>query len=457
MTALIVKGLTWTPRRTVRDRNLNAISGSGVIQPCLCSKRQKSFRLRQKGLVQRAAASGNGVLSDSNVPEGHRGLHGALYGEGGAEIHAATKYNFRKGEDDGDAILDVKTYLVSRDGERPLGVYAVYDGEHNVQYIGYSRNIVLALKKHLANVGEDVCAFVRVMVFMNKAMTTRENLEREAMDWIDHEGTLPPGNGAEKELWEGTATLGVDAMSSRERETYEEKKNKMRKAMGANLHDDVPGESLDSKERRLRLIKAVEGDNWSAVISEQTRETLTPEAAAAAQPSQEAIISPFAQAPIHRSVGNVEELCEADMNAETVNKALDEVRPYLIADGGNVEVVNVEEGNVFLRLQGACGTCPSSTATMKMGIERVLKSTFGEQLIEVIQLDQQDTSANEMAVDEHLNLLRPAIEGYGGSVDVVSVSDGVCELKYSGPAPIGVGIKAAIKDKFPDVKEVILQ
>lgn len=48
---------------------------------------------------------------------------------------------------------------------------------------------------------------------------------------------------------------------------------------------------------------------------------------------------------------------------------------------------------------------------MKMGIERVLQSTFGEQLIEVIQLDQQDTSANEGAVDEHLNVLRPAIEG----------------------------------------------
>lgn len=115
-----------------------------------------------------------------------------------------------------------------------------------------------------------------------------------------------------------------------------------------------------------------------------------------------------------------------EMDVPSVNKALDEVRPYLIADGGNVEVVNVEDGNVFLRLQGACGmrpltvykhnfvsagTCPSSTATMKMGIERVLQSTFGEQLIEVIQLDQQDTSANEGAVDEHLNVLRPAIEG----------------------------------------------
>lgn len=56
-----------------------------------------------------------------------------------------------------------------------------------------------------------------------------------------------------------------------------------------------------------------------------------------------------------------------------MDKALDEVRPYLIADGGNVEVAAVQDGVVMLRLQGACGTCPSSTATMKMGIERSLR------------------------------------------------------------------------------------
>lgn len=55
-----------------------------------------------------------------------------------------------------------------------------------------------------------------------------------------------------------------------------------------------------------------------------------------------------------------------------VDRALDEVRPYLIADGGNVEVAEVEDGVVKLRLQGACGTCASSAATMKMGIERSL-------------------------------------------------------------------------------------
>ncbi len=56
-------------------------------------------------------------------------------------------------------------------------------------------------------------------------------------------------------------------------------------------------------------------------------------------------------------------------NVETV---LDELRPYLMADGGNVEVVELDGPIVRLRLQGACGSCPSSTMTLKMGIERRL-------------------------------------------------------------------------------------
>eukprot|EP00210_Caulerpa_lentillifera_P004565 g4355.t1 len=432
---------------------------NGVLVPCriqsCCKLRRSRYRLRTQvssggGPPSEALSSQNGVISDSNVPEGHRGLHGALYGEGGAELHNSSSYEFRDGEDDGEAVMTVSSYLATREGERPLGVYAVYDKSHNIQYIGYSRNIVLALKRHVEKLGEDLCYYLRVMVFMNRAMSTRENLEREALDWIEREGTLPPGNGAEKDLWDlGSDTLGVSNMSDKERAVYEEKKNKLRKAMGENLHDPVPGESLESKERRLRLIKAVEGDNWSAVVNEQTNETIEGK-------PQEQIVSPFAQAPIHRSIGQETDHPDEEMTTESVDTALDEVRPYLIADGGNVEVVNVEDGNVFLRLQGACGTCPSSTATMKMGIERVLKTSFGDQLIEVIQVDSQDTSASIQSVNDQLDVLRPAIQGYGGSVEVLKVEDGVCELKYTGPAPIGMGIQAAIRDKFPDIHDVKL-
>ena len=69
-------------------------------------------------------------------------------------------------------------------------------------------------------------------------------------------------------------------------------------------------------------------------------------------------------------------------NVETV---LDEMRPYLIADGGNVELVELDGPTVKLRLQGACGSCPSSTMTLRMGIERRLKE-FIPEILEVEQV-----------------------------------------------------------------------
>jgi Fe-S cluster biogenesis protein NfuA len=59
---------------------------------------------------------------------------------------------------------------------------------------------------------------------------------------------------------------------------------------------------------------------------------------------------------------------------EEVQAALDTVRPQLQADGGDAEIVEItEDGVVKLRLKGACGGCPMSQMTLKMGIERILK------------------------------------------------------------------------------------
>ncbi len=67
------------------------------------------------------------------------------------------------------------------------------------------------------------------------------------------------------------------------------------------------------------------------------------------------------------------------MLREKIEKALDRVRPMLAADGGNVEFVDVSEaGVVKLRLKGACGSCPMSQMTLKMGIEKVLKQEVPE-------------------------------------------------------------------------------
>ncbi len=66
------------------------------------------------------------------------------------------------------------------------------------------------------------------------------------------------------------------------------------------------------------------------------------------------------------------------LTKDNVDMVLDELRPYLMADGGNVEIVELDGPVVRLRLQGACGSCPSSTMTLKMGIERRLRERIPE-------------------------------------------------------------------------------
>ena len=63
---------------------------------------------------------------------------------------------------------------------------------------------------------------------------------------------------------------------------------------------------------------------------------------------------------------------------ERVEKSLDTIRPALMADGGNVELVDVEDGIAKVRLQGACGTCPSALMTLKQGIEVRVKEDVPE-------------------------------------------------------------------------------
>jgi len=70
---------------------------------------------------------------------------------------------------------------------------------------------------------------------------------------------------------------------------------------------------------------------------------------------------------------------------DEVLEVLDKLRPFLQRDGGDVELVDVEDGVVKLRLMGACGSCPSATITLKAGIERALLEEV-EGIEEVIQV-----------------------------------------------------------------------
>ena len=64
---------------------------------------------------------------------------------------------------------------------------------------------------------------------------------------------------------------------------------------------------------------------------------------------------------------------------DRVEKALEKIRPSLQADGGDVELVEVtDDGIVKVKLTGACGSCPMSQMTLKMGVERVVKEEVPE-------------------------------------------------------------------------------
>ncbi len=63
---------------------------------------------------------------------------------------------------------------------------------------------------------------------------------------------------------------------------------------------------------------------------------------------------------------------------QRVDKALDMIRPSIRMDGGDVELIDVEEGVARVRMVGACGGCPMSTMTLKMGIERAIRHQVPE-------------------------------------------------------------------------------
>ena len=78
-------------------------------------------------------------------------------------------------------------------------------------------------------------------------------------------------------------------------------------------------------------------------------------------------------------------------NAELIQKVenvIDQIRPYLQADGGNIRFVELTEDNVVnVELLGACGTCPMSTMTLKSGVEQAMKKAIPEiKSVEAINL-----------------------------------------------------------------------
>lgn len=151
------------------------------------------------------------------------------------------------------------------------------------------------------------------------------------------------------------------------------------------------------------------------------------------------------------------ELTEA--NVETV---LDEVRPYLMADGGNVEFVDIDGLVVKLKLKGACGSCPSSLTTMTMGIKRRLMERIPEILdVEQVTDEQQGLELNSENVDMVLGEIRPYLVGTGGGgLDLAGIEGPIVKVKITGPAAnvmtVRVAVTQKLRERIPGIAAVQL-
>ncbi|XP_016472160.2 nifU-like protein 3, chloroplastic isoform X1 [Nicotiana tabacum] len=144
--------------------------------------------------------------------------------------------------------------------------------------------------------------------------------------------------------------------------------------------------------------------------------------------------------------------CVLPLTEENVEKVLDEVRPGLMADGGNVVLHEIDGLVVVLKLQGACGSCPSSTMTLKMGIETRLRDKIPE-IMEVEQIQDSETGLelNEENIEKLLGEIRPYLVGAGGGeLELVQINDYIVKVRLSGPAASVMTVRVALTQKLRD-------
>ncbi|GLT80346.1 hypothetical protein SLA2020_517890 [Shorea laevis] len=142
--------------------------------------------------------------------------------------------------------------------------------------------------------------------------------------------------------------------------------------------------------------------------------------------------------------------CVLPLTEENVEKVLDEVRPALMADGGNVALHEIDGLVVVLKLQGACGSCPSSTMTLKTGIETRLRDKIPEIMaVEQILDTETGLELNEENVEKVLAEIRPYLVGAGGGeLELVEIKEYVVKVRLSGPAARVMTVRVALTQKL---------
>ncbi|TVU26167.1 hypothetical protein EJB05_28703 [Eragrostis curvula] len=163
-----------------------------------------------------------------------------------------------------------------------------------------------------------------------------------------------------------------------------------------------------------------------------------------------------------QAVANPDPATELPLTAENVEAVLDEVRPYLMADGGNVALHEIDGNVVRLKLQGACGSCPASVTTMKMGIERRLMEKIPEIVaVEPIADEETGLELNQENIEKVLDEIRPYLAGTGGGeLEFVTIEEPIVKVRLTGPAAgvmtVRVALTQKLREKIPKIAAVQL-
>jgi Fe-S cluster biogenesis protein NfuA len=312
----------------------------------------------------------------------------------------------------GKRVLPLKIMMAGLSGHKIAASYAIFSNDYKTaewkacQHVGITRDLEETLQTHSKDHGDQV-SFVRALSFI---IPNEGAMESIAVDW-------------RKEAVQAGGKTNFDPILAAMEQDFDPDDE--------DLDDD---DDDDYFEMMAAAISASRTDLASA------RGIKEPEIK-----KEETVVSPFA---VYSSTTEERSLVFSKAN---VDKVLEEIRPYLISDGGNVSVERVDETtrNVYLKLEGACGSCPSSTVTMQMGIERVLKENFAD-LGQVLRVEEEETKSTELtyqAVEQEVNRIKPAIIAMGGLVEILSVDPkGVVELKFRGASKVKTGLELALLD-----------
>ena len=138
------------------------------------------------------------------------------------------------------------------------------------------------------------------------------------------------------------------------------------------------------------------------------------------------------------------------LTEENVEAVLDELRPYLQKDGGDVELIEIEGPILRLEMQGSCASCSSSAITVKYGIERTMLDRFPE-IYEVEAVMPGFKVPTEEGIEEVIATIAPFLSVSGGSIELIELDDGegvnprpTIVLGIGGPPAKNASLKAEV-------------